>query len=77
LHAQLQLLIYSFCSSNPYSIVEIARIIADIFKVDILVNNNEENLINNYVPEDVPVVDERPIQEGLKLWENWLKRESF
>jgi len=64
-------------SSNPYSIVEIARIIADIFKVDILVNNNEENLVNNYVPEDVPVVDERPIQEGLKLWENWLKRQFF
>ena len=64
-------------SSNPYSILEIAGIIADQFKVDILIENNKENLVNNYVPEDVPIVHERTMQEGLKIWENWLKKQSF
>jgi nucleoside-diphosphate-sugar epimerase len=64
-------------SSNPYSILEIAGIVADLFKVDILVNNVKENGVNNYVPEDVPIVRERPIQEGLKVWENWLRKQSF
>lgn len=64
-------------SSNPYSIIEIAGIIADQFKVDILINNNRENLVNNYVPEDVPIVHERTMQEGLKTWENWLKKQRF
>ena len=61
-------------SSNQYSILEIAEIIADLFNVDIQVNNNKENLVNNYVPEDVPSVHERPIHEGLQLWEKWLKK---
>ena len=64
-------------SPNPYSILEIAETIANFFNVDYFVRNQHSNQIDNYVPEDVPTFPERPIREGIKIWESWLKESGL
>jgi nucleoside-diphosphate-sugar epimerase len=60
-------------SGIPYSILQIAETVANFFNVEYRVSNHQNEQVDNYVPQDVPTVRERSIQEGIKVWDSWLK----
>jgi dTDP-glucose 4,6-dehydratase len=60
-------------SRNPYSILQIAETVANVFNVEYRLSNHQSKQVDNYVPQDVPTVCERSIQEGIKIWDSWLK----
>ena len=50
-----------------------AHLIGKLFNVEVLVERDNGKMVDNYVPGDVPKFGERPLEQGLKTWMEWLK----
>lgn len=59
-------------SRYPVTILEVAEMIGQEYKVPVLIQNKENSEIDNYVPEDVPNKPEMSFVWGIRRWTNWL-----
>ena len=76
-----QLLLQTYTEKPSYSqvgspvsitIAETGIAIADLYGVKIKVSSQHEAGINNYVPQDVPKLEEVIFSQGLNRWREWL-----
>lgn len=63
-------------SANAVSIFEVALKIGEYFNVDVEVDSNYSRNIDNYVPSEVNVMQERSLISGIKKWDRWLNSNS-
>lgn len=59
-------------SSVSVTIAEVGSAIADMYGVNSEIFSRHEVGVNNYVPQDVPKVEEVNFSEGLNRWRIWL-----
>lgn len=64
-------------SKNIYSISQVARIIGNIFGVEVSINNNKTATTDNYVPNDLQISFEKSFEEGIQIWAEWLQQSQF
>ncbi len=60
-------------SRNVMSIDALAHIIAQEFNVNVEVLNTNPDVIDNYVPLDVPELTEKDFRLGISEWRHWLE----
>ena len=61
-------------SSVPRTIFEVAKYVADEFKVPLRIASDNVKVIDNYIPADVPHTPERDFRDGIKKWRIWLEQ---
>ena len=61
-------------SSVPRTIFEVAKCVAEEFKVPLRIASNNVKVIDNYIPADVPLAPERDFRDGIKKWRIWLEQ---
>ncbi|NDA62966.1 MAG: NAD-dependent epimerase/dehydratase family protein [Chitinophagia bacterium] len=61
-------------SAHAVSILETALIIGEFYNVKVEVDLAHSRNIDNYVPSDVHLVQERNLIAGIMQWERWLSR---
>lgn len=59
-------------SCTSITIADAGRAIADMYGVMLEISSKHEVVINNYVPEDVPKLEEVNFSRGLNQWREWL-----
>ena len=60
-------------SQNSISILELANLVADIFKVKVEIDEDHLVEVNNYVPSDVPKIELKSLNLGIAQWNKWLE----
>ncbi len=59
-------------STNPVTIEEVGKIIADLHGVEFRILESDYGNVDHYVPLDVPKSREKNFEQGLIQWSNWL-----
>lgn len=59
-------------SSNSITIAEAGGAIAKMYGVKLEISSQQEAVIDNYVPQDVPKLGEVNFDHGLNRWRQWL-----
>jgi|688.fasta_scaffold97493_3 nucleoside-diphosphate-sugar epimerase len=62
-------------SSVPRTIFDVAKYVAEEFKVPLRIVSNNVKVFDNYIPADVPLTPERDIRDGIKKWRIWLEQD--
>lgn len=55
------------------TIADMGTTIADMYGVKLEISSEHEEFTNNYVPRDVPKLEEVNFSQGLNRWRKWLK----